>query len=415
MIEPVFEELAKAKARTENGVAFVKIDLGVGMGGSVASEWGVRVTPTFLFFLDGKKIHELKGVNAPELRTQIDLLLYQAFPPHSHTKLSLPSIEALSMNPILFTQVPALDSVNNKLLSFIDAATSWLSTAPQSQSQIKQTLSQAVLPYLKSEFPPGNSKTSSSSTAKASPGLLVPWARVTTTLTDALPPAELFPLVDLWRLAILDPSVASWCASIPITKSSPDPIAVFLAKATYVLDGPNAPRNYILTVLRLLSNTFSNSKLTQFLLSGDTRTEVTSLLVSTLLHEDAAVRTAAASLAFNVAAYLQKGRVDRVKGGVSGADSAEDGDWEVEIISAVIEAIDREKGSEEVVHRLTACLAFLLRLSPFYEDQLVPLLEVLQSQSVLRSKLDKGGCGESGVGKKEVRKLVLEVAGNLCP
>ena len=24
--------------------------------------------------------HELKGVNAPELRTQVDLLLYQAFP-----------------------------------------------------------------------------------------------------------------------------------------------------------------------------------------------------------------------------------------------------------------------------------------------------------------------------------------------
>lgn len=26
------------------------------------------------------QIHELKGVNAPELRTQVDLLLYQAFP-----------------------------------------------------------------------------------------------------------------------------------------------------------------------------------------------------------------------------------------------------------------------------------------------------------------------------------------------
>ena len=25
-------------------------------------------------------MHELKGVNAPELRTQVDLLLYEAFP-----------------------------------------------------------------------------------------------------------------------------------------------------------------------------------------------------------------------------------------------------------------------------------------------------------------------------------------------
>jgi thiol-disulfide isomerase/thioredoxin len=59
MIEPIFEELANAKARSESGVAFTKIDLAVGMGGSVASEWGVRVTPTFLFFLDGKKVCRL--------------------------------------------------------------------------------------------------------------------------------------------------------------------------------------------------------------------------------------------------------------------------------------------------------------------------------------------------------------------
>lgn len=67
------------------------------------------------------------------------------------------------------------------------------------------------------------------------------------------------------------------------------------------------------------------------------------------------------------------------------------------------------------MHRLTACLAFLLRLSPFYNDQLVPLLEILQSQAHLKSKLEKGGCGESGVQKDEVRKLVEEVAIKLCP
>lgn len=100
MIEPVFEDLARSK---KNGqIAFVKVDLGVGMGSMVAREYGVTATPTFGFFLDGKKvrvlghglgclfhlwlrsaraqIHELKGVNAPELRTQVDLLSYQAFP-----------------------------------------------------------------------------------------------------------------------------------------------------------------------------------------------------------------------------------------------------------------------------------------------------------------------------------------------
>ena len=62
MIEPTFERPAQEKTAASSGygaaaVAFAKIDLGVGMGGSVASEYGVRVTPTFMFFLDGRKVN----------------------------------------------------------------------------------------------------------------------------------------------------------------------------------------------------------------------------------------------------------------------------------------------------------------------------------------------------------------------
>jgi desumoylating isopeptidase 1 len=61
MIEPVFEGLAEEKTRDVGGsaasqVAFVKIDHDVGLGGAVAREYGIRVTPTFLFFLDGRKV-----------------------------------------------------------------------------------------------------------------------------------------------------------------------------------------------------------------------------------------------------------------------------------------------------------------------------------------------------------------------
>ena len=59
MIEPVFEELAREKAKRggEGQVAFAKVDLGVGMGSMVAREYGVAATPTFGFFLDGKKVN----------------------------------------------------------------------------------------------------------------------------------------------------------------------------------------------------------------------------------------------------------------------------------------------------------------------------------------------------------------------
>jgi len=59
LIEPVFEELAREKAglgRGQGQVAFAKIDLGVGLGSMVAREYNVTATPTFGFFLDGKRV-----------------------------------------------------------------------------------------------------------------------------------------------------------------------------------------------------------------------------------------------------------------------------------------------------------------------------------------------------------------------
>jgi len=51
MIEPVFEELAREKAKKGEGqVAFAKVVLGMGMGSMVAREYGVTATPTFVDF-----------------------------------------------------------------------------------------------------------------------------------------------------------------------------------------------------------------------------------------------------------------------------------------------------------------------------------------------------------------------------
>ena len=87
MIEPVFEELAREKAkRGEGQVAFAKVDLGVGMGSMVAREYGVAATPTFGFFLDGKKV-------------RVQFLLILSFP------LSL----CLSPRPPLMDVMPRAD------------------------------------------------------------------------------------------------------------------------------------------------------------------------------------------------------------------------------------------------------------------------------------------------------------------
>ena len=86
-----------------------------------------------------------------------------------------------------------------------------------------------------------------------------------------------------------------------------------------------------------------------------TREKITRLVVGGLLSEDSGVRSAAASLAFNVSAFYQKERVEGVRGSNSGGagdvtegQGEEEGDWEVEMVSAVVEALRNEKASEDV-------------------------------------------------------------------
>ncbi|THH31475.1 hypothetical protein EUX98_g2727 [Antrodiella citrinella] len=267
---------------------------------------------------------------------------------HAHTKLTIPSLDKVSTNPILFAQVPALDAVSTKFASFVDASAS---SIPQAAS-IKQTICTEFMAYLKGRF---------ASTAKTkpvpTPQLLTKWAEVTKILMNALPPTQLFPLIDMWRLALLDETVSNWCATSAGT--SADPIQAILLKALTALSNPDAQtasRPYILTTLRLFSNAFSNDALARSILSIK-RTTVTTLLVTSLLHADASVRTAAASLAFNVAAFLQKGRIEAVKaryGPFPAGD--EEGEWEVELVSAVLEAIANEVKSEDIGAFAAACV-----------------------------------------------------------
>lgn len=69
MIEPVFERISEEKGLKADGrgAGFAKIDIGVGLGNSLASQWSVHGTPTFMFFLDGKKVrgHRSEAVRLP--------------------------------------------------------------------------------------------------------------------------------------------------------------------------------------------------------------------------------------------------------------------------------------------------------------------------------------------------------------
>jgi hypothetical protein len=244
---------------------------------------------------------------------------------HPHTALSLPAIEAIPLNAILFSQVPNLDAVLAKVTGFIDAAPSWSGSATKEVT--KQILVKNIIPYLKareSSSPPNIS--------------FEPWKDATTSLATNLSAGELFPVADMWRVALLQPVVCGWSA----TKLGPEsPILALLIKAE------GAPRSYTLTLLKMISNAFANKVIARELLISS-RSSVTALMVAALLHDDATVRLAAASLAFNMAAHLQNLRVEKVRGNVEGDDVSENEDWDIEMTSVLLEALEREKANEEI-------------------------------------------------------------------
>ena len=297
----------------------------------------------------------MKGADAAEFESQVNFLIWETYPrtykpvkctkqithktpAHPHTQKSIPALDSVSTNPILFTQVPALDTVLSKLSSFVDKS----SLSATSVQTVKQRLTNEVIPWLKTRF----AAHQQTKAIKSPPSnqLLSHWAETTRELVTSLPSAELFPLVDMWRLALLDDTVTKYCVSNAGNTS--DPIQHLLVQGLTNISQPTPARNYTLTLLRLLSNAFASPALGSTILR---RRTLTTLLVHNLLHEDAAVRTAAASLAFNVAAFMQKERLDAVRQRYGPfVKSEEDADGEVELVSAVLEAIGNEKQNEEI-------------------------------------------------------------------
>lgn len=223
----------------------------------------------------------------------------------------------------------------------MDEQPSWPDSG-QTKDQVKTVVTTFVKSYLKPRFPATETTVSDTKSYLVNSATLNTLSQTTHALAVAVAPESLFPIADLWRLAFLDPVVCSWA------ENSPNPIHILLAKAILALDSPSkGSRNYVLIVLRLLCNNFSQVSLAQTILRSEMRNGITAALISSLLHLDGTVRTASASLAFNIAAVVQKDRVEAVKSGQD-IQLASDADWEIEVITAIVEALNREKENEEV-------------------------------------------------------------------
>ncbi|TPX34991.1 hypothetical protein SmJEL517_g02496 [Synchytrium microbalum] len=342
MIAPHFENLiqesinykpAGVKQTTNTGVVGVKIE--TPMSQSIASHYNVNVTPTFIFILDGKVMSQFKGADVAELKSSINLLQFSAYPPHKHGKVATPILDSFSVAPITFSASTSLDAIFSKLQGFLG-----VDVDVNFWNAIKESMK------TRSPLPSG-------------------WNVAIQGALEKLAPDQVFPLLDIIRLLVLDPIALQTLISEGI-----------LVKTVSKYGSGKQIRAVSLMVLRVGSNMFATANSTNYITSTQKTTFgliprqlLTSLLVDSLLHEDPTVHQASASLAFNLARYIHESYPDC------------DEDFACEIVAGVSQAVAAVK-DEETILRLLAALGLLIKYAP---ETVLELCRALEVEGVVKS------------------------------
>jgi hypothetical protein len=105
-----------------------------------------------------------------------------------------------------------------------------------------------------------------------------------------------------------------------------------------------------LMILRIACNIFANTTLsaTHFTsnLPVSHRSQLTQLLITSLLAQDSQIRQTAASLAYNCSTNIAIERLEKENGTFKGMAEQEDDDWLVELSSAILDALTKETDEE---------------------------------------------------------------------
>lgn len=354
VIKPIFEELAKQRAEDGEaplGFALVKEST----GRDVIQSLQVSAFPTFLFYHKSQQVHVIRGADASELKSQVGMLSLTAYPLHPHAKLSLPALSSLRIPPTTYPQHANASAAVDRLEAHC--------SSDSERSAVKRV--RALIPALQSTSEPLNN---------AQAAQLLSDARL---LSGSLPLAKQFPLLDLLRIAVLQPaSIAAVLASPPseniLTTALAGGISADSTKATRA------------TLIRLTANALDSPLLAASILSHpQPREHLTQLIVPSLLADEASVRASAGGLAYTVAYRLKANKHRWTQPGHE-ADSAHQ-DLEVELCTALLEAFHRET-TAEVAFRLLAALGTIIHLSTSWQSSLADILEALEAKRTLRSK-----------------------------
>lgn len=359
IVYPAYDELA---TEFSGKATLIKIDISHAY--EIASKYQVKVTPTFMTFLKGETENVWSGANESQLRTNVLMLIQMASHfSHPHTGLGLSTMQRSHDKPIMYTTVPPLEKLIGKLGPLGTNPSILELRAFVHQRQISGA-AEARLPNLAavSVFLGGS--------------------------VQRLESVSLFPVIDLFRLALVDPRVSGYFAQEP----SHSAIVSCLGHVVSLQD--KCPYPLRLVTLYLSCNLFSSPLFPPQLL-GDSTLSGLLLLQTTFSLLDtshAPAVGAAITLAYNIAAFIHMQRLD-------GRDDILPESAQVELMAGLLEVIRRKPGSKDELRGLLLSVGLLGYLAP-QDGELVNLYGALDAKEVIT--------GVKGM-FDEIDDLVLEV------
>ena len=339
LVYPAYDELA---AEAGNKASLLRVDLSESY--EIGAKYQVRVTPTFMSFLKGKKENEWTGANENQLRGNVKLLLQMAHPAHPHTFLGAPTLRR-HHKAVSYPKTPPIDKLIAKIgPSGSDPAVTHLKEFVTARQQ--SGAADAPLPDL--------------------PSL----STFILQSIENLPPENLFPLIDLFRVGLIDPRLSGYFAQDPSQAVSA------ILKKVAELDA-SCPHTLRIVTVQLACNLFSTPLFPLKLLSeADLLNPVLQIVTAALLDtQHPPVRVCAASLAFNIAATNHARRIANQEDLLSETS-------QVEIMAGLLEAIGKERDSKEGLRGLLLAVGLLKYLGP-KQGEVDDLCEAVGAQEIV--------------------------------
>ncbi|BGP31476.1 hypothetical protein JCM10296v2_003241 [Rhodotorula toruloides] len=368
-----FESLARKYGRTK----FVLVETHLAHGGAGEfSELGLKEEKegeTLALFARGRCIKSLPSPSPDALEERVKWLEDRLWPSHPHSSLNLTNLDALvscarkGEGLTVWKGVPKREGLERKLVEEVVGA---VIDEEGKREEVRAVMRDAVGRVFEA--------------AQGGKGVELDerlWTAAIETIEALSTPdkldAPLFPLIDLLRLTFSLPT----SGVSPITLAS---LPRLLTSLAGTLDSRSSAPSFetdLLTSLKLVSNLLSPSlqppALAARVLAPDCLPSLTRLVLHALLSPPSSgtskLPLVAAQTAFNLVARVCEERT--CEEDVGGEE------WEVEVASAVVEALGGAQDGE-ILHQLTNTLGTLLFLSPHFSS-VQSLLEVLETDAVL--------------------------------